>query len=442
MVRLDLPSDKLLKLLDDLRKNPNHSIYSSYTILRHAGLTGVETEWINWSANSPSQKLTNFLKKNPAVMDDFGYYYYLYLTTTIDPLLRFMFRDLTPFFEQLAKLYKTAQKFWKNKEKGLEEYQQTMSEYDTVIDCLRLAIQQRYSGIHVGNLLGAKNFNIEAVGGSKKLLMGHESIPLSLLEDFGGTWSGFSIFGYVHKFYQTSCGIINMPNETKMHPEKWWGTYHEVGHVAYDLLKELDEKLYSEYDKLAGDYDEHLVLLINESFADMFDFHYGFCLDWNFYIETVWRYLAENFPISGFYLARLLLLYFSIGPGKNCDLKKKPIEGSKKIEEVTNRLELIGKSVYSEYSISGKTMQNAADYLYGVLNATRLLSKYLRNTISKGAHSKEIINEKLKQGICLNVDSPNIIINSMLCSEDLSLRKRITAILSLYNYAAEKYHSS
>jgi hypothetical protein len=440
MARVNLNVGELLNTLLTMRQNRStFPIYSSNTLLRHDDKEDAKHAAIHWVDCSPNRKIKNFLEERPELAEDYGYYYNLYLTTTIDPLSRFMFRDLTSFFLKLSRLYKKARELWEDD--ALERYQKKMDGFDTVIDCLRLAIQQRYSGTQIGNLLGAKSFNIEAFGGSKKLLMAHEALPLMLLEAFDMDWTGFSIFGYVHKFYRSRCGIINMPGETKLHPEKWWGTYHEVGHEAYLQLKKVDLAKYSIVNEMTKKFEYEHFGLLREAFADMFDYYFGFAGNWGLYMNTVWSYLVENFSINDFYIARMMLVYFSLGPKKDVDFRKHPNQVVTEFKILFSSLEEVAKKIRPKLvPFDEKVLRIAEKKCFALLNVTRLLAQYFEGKVNFYEGDAEELNKLLHQGICVKTTSPTLIVNAMLPLKDLTLRHRLTAILSLYDSASEHYY--
>lgn len=434
MVRFDLPLSILVNLILKIRSEKSRfSIYSTSTILRHTSGGYSNGSKIAWKATSPNIKISQFIENYPERLNDFGYYYNVFLTLSTDPFARYLVKDLTPMFHELSKTYEDARSVFPTDK---DFYHERMEMYDTLIDSVRLIYQQRYSGIQIPNLLGLKNLNLESYGGSMKIIHAHESFVTHLLKLFEMDWSGCSVFGYSHKFYWAFSGIINMPTETEMHPEDWWGSGHEVGHEAFHRLgkfyptiykemaeqRELSKKSWDEW--FSG---EKSFELIWEAFADSFDFYFCFLSDWNAYINFVWTYLAKNFKLNPNYLTRMLLVYFVFGPGKN---KKQII--AKEVAQIINDLVNVAKSIDSEIEFNYEQKKKAIVKFLLLFKELKIARKAVSEPYSITLNDEEI-NSNLSNGICVYVQ-PNLIIRSLIQKEKLSLKHRISAILSIYSW--------
>ena len=433
--RFDLPLKQLIELLLKIRsENERFSIYSTSTIIRHSYDTASRLSSITWTGTTPDDKITKCLAKTPEMLDDFGYYYNVFLALATDPFAKYLLKDLTPFFSELLEIYEAASSVIKVDK---EAYHEQMELYDTVIDSLRLIFQQRCSGIQIPNLLGLKNLNLESYGGSLKILLSHEALVNYYLKTFGVTWTGCSVFGYAHKFYWVEGGIINMPNNTKMKPEEWWGSGHEVGHEAFNRLEQTNGEIYRRMEEQREAmlktgkkefFQEDSFELLWESFADAFDFYFGFFSDWDYYCKIVWTYLAEKYKLNPNYLTRMLLVYFVFGPGS----KNKPTSKSALIAEI-KKLTTLAKQVDPKIVFSDSEKKEA------ILKYLFLLKEF---TIAKEAfpfirafqiEDADKIDEALGQGICVKIE-PNVLVNAMTRKNDnKTLKYRLAAILSLYN---------
>ncbi|MBM3332117.1 hypothetical protein FJY68_09780 [candidate division WOR-3 bacterium] len=153
---------------------------------------------------------------------------------------------------------------------------------------------QRAYGAHVG-IEEARRGLSSYRSGVQRLLQAIEYLPARLLRNMGMTWRGFVTVGKVEYFQHTS-EILNIAYEDMADPVRWWGLFHEIGHVVNNTRPSFlsDESIMRTLRQLGVQPDaETFAELVSNVAADIFDLRYGFAQDWALYSHTVWRYLSE-----------------------------------------------------------------------------------------------------------------------------------------------------
>ncbi len=184
----------------------------------------------------------------------------------------------------------------------------------------RSAINQRYAGLeyHPETLA---HTHLPLLCDIRTIVAAASCIPAHIFgrlipgESASAIWSGFVLFGGEASPQILDQSILALPPASLFNPvEEWWKITHETAHAVF---KSLDV-----YKKLPDGHKQHLVdalpedliddyHLINELFANWFDWKYIFQGDTNFYLQMIWRswirlpvihksksqYLARSFAV-------------------------------------------------------------------------------------------------------------------------------------------------
>jgi hypothetical protein len=153
---------------------------------------------------------------------------------------------------------------------------------------------QRAQGAHVA-IEEARRGLSPYRGGIQRLLQAIEYLPARLLRNMEMTWRGFVTVGKV-EFFQHTNETLNIAHEDMTDPTRWWGLFHEIGHVVNNTRPNFlsDATLLRTLRQLGVQPDaETFAGLASNVAADIFDLRYGFAEDWDLYAHTIWKYLSE-----------------------------------------------------------------------------------------------------------------------------------------------------
>lgn len=136
-------------------------------------------------------------------------------------------------------------------------------------------------------------------GGIQRVLQAIELLPCKMLADFGSSWKGIVNAGDA-KTYKADLLLLNIPMNCLFKPTKWWGLFHEIGHIVTYASKEFfdqddDEvKIYllpfSESHISWLKYEE----LLGEVLSDIYAYVFGFVLDIETNRKMVTSYLVDE----------------------------------------------------------------------------------------------------------------------------------------------------
>ena len=106
----------------------------------------------------------------------------------------------------------------------------------------------------------------------------------------GTTWEGFTIFGYetdyaCNKFLKT----IHLPYHCIFEVDKWWGVFHELGHLIVDQLN-YPHLIY----RNGAEYTNKSDRMVTETFCDLYAIYNGFSHDYSLYLKSTWKYLIRR----------------------------------------------------------------------------------------------------------------------------------------------------
>lgn len=429
----------------DLRTNAKDvGIYSTVTAIGRSGVQGSEYE--QTSKTHPSKSSNLMLSRKGAL----AHFQHLLNISVSDPLVKTNFRNHRGLFDNIKRL---TDRYTRSKQsRKMAEYSRDLERYDTVLDCLRLVFSQRYAGLWPGNLLGYKELGLEPHGGIQRVLLAIEAIPISLLKLFHIDWDGLCFCGYSHRFYRTDCGLINIPEAFRVQPEKWWQIYHEIGHEAFERLKDknfrdwvktqIDSLAKIAYDnareenmdaskkKIIFDFTE----FADELFADVFSFRFGFRKDWKLYRDRVWTFLAEESPITPNHIASSILVYFSLGPGYEERIARDGPTGPELIRERIEKLSefFIGKG---RKKWTKKLKESASIRVAFFSSISDKFADYLDKFKIDPITTSQVnaINTDLETGKIVKAKDPNDLVFALTSyGKKLSTKNRVTAIISLY----------
>ncbi len=180
-------------------------------------------------------------------------------------------------------------------------------DFDNLLQLFQTAIDQRLVDAYVGTENTRFGFKYHQ-GGIQKVLTAVEVIPRTLLSGTREMWKGFVVIGSAPD-YRHDLDIINLPGKFWRDPTAWWGLFHETGHVyalykpafSDDILERFTTDLSIVTRTPDGDYEVgeksdsgDCIRYFLEIVADAFDYRYGFILQEDSYIKTVWKYLLKE----------------------------------------------------------------------------------------------------------------------------------------------------
>lgn len=255
-------------------------------------------------------KLSQLEKTSPTI-----YKMFIETYSTLNDLLacldkRSAITDLIPFAEVLLKTTldpKTESTF---------EYINRPVVLGQQLEMLLFGIQQRVTGIEICN----STFNIGPLyiggaGGIQRVLAALSSIPTSTMGLLHKEWTGFMVFGSGSSYHRYLGGVINMPAETVLHPDLWFGIFHEIGHEYSSQINLIHDPRFPKALSDKGIYTEHNRLDMSELYSEIFSCIFGFSGDFDKCLETTWKYLVTLPGIEEnkrSYFIRFLMTYIFI----------------------------------------------------------------------------------------------------------------------------------
>lgn len=431
----------ILKLRD---KHKDYGLYSTFAIISHFDKP-VQLR----SEEESEEKFLGLSFKFEPLGEAVYHFSQLFNTSRHDFLSANLFRQHGELWKAGIELVDEANT--QHKDKNMKQYRNWLSKYDSLTNCLRQCFSQRFSGLAPGNLLAHKSLGLEPHGSIQRAILALESIPLFVFTELSVQWQGFCSYGYEHRFYRTEGGVINTPSEYRVRPEMWWGVFHELGHEAF--VEMLPEKIVSWADQVVEamaeqSYNQNISYgielsketytydytdLCGEIFAELFGFYYGFNCDWDLYLEKVWRYFANEFPIDFRYLSRSILAKLTLGPGTN--LRRLEITS----DYLSECIEEIEDIVENEFGVTIHTSEKemAKRVVGSFLNIADKFAEYLsgRPQLAQcDAVQVDKIKRDLSNGIPFLTSNPLEVIFSLMRYRDrITTPMRVASILSLYN---------
>jgi hypothetical protein len=222
------------------------------------------------------------------------------------------FRDMANIFAHLPSL--------------LESLEQPTSKHEArfaaeaVADLARAAINQRYAGLelHPETLAHAR---APLLCDIRSIVAAASCIPHFIFDNLwpnrraSETWAGFVLFGGANAPQYLHQQVLGLPPSSLFAPiEGWWKTTHEAAHGVFKTLQ-VYEKIPDRVIQYIEDSVQESGLdpyhLINELFANWFDWNSVFNRDMSYYLKTIWsswvelpivrksksQYLARSFAV-------------------------------------------------------------------------------------------------------------------------------------------------
>lgn len=447
----------LAKAIRNLRSDMSNIIRTTSTIIGH------EPGSFEWQPPSQSTHLSNrttikeikkkvksYQPRNQREVEDLIYFCNLFELSLNDQKTEDMFPRLASLLENLLSLYEQAIEL--ENLGNLDGYRRYMETFYFVIDCIRMAYQQRHSGVLLGNLLAGKSLNIGSVGFSLRVINAVETIPFHLLQRMNLNWAGFCVFSYYGTFYRMPLGIIGFPSTSMYNIEEFWGAFHESGHEIFSQLNRFDSPLLVELKKKRNTLveawrnqsiirghkesfvedtgiDEHIDSIIGEVFSDVVDYHLGFQDNWKLYSRTIWNYVKKKFSLDEGYVARMLFLFLLLGPGKNHKTSNinrvldKAIEDLKSIPGTKLSEEVVKKAKYTVTQIHTYDIDS---------EIVRIIYKNSKNG-EESATDLEKLRTIFNKGVPVSKVTPTTIINALLIEPIKDYTCCLAALMSLYD---------
>lgn len=480
----EMPLGEYIEKILDLREK--HNVLYTYSVLKHSKISkqnsktniqNDEKESLNTGCQEIIQKYQQLTHQSEGKL--VKHYMNLVETTKNDLTTDNLFPNLNGIWVRFFEKIKEINEY---KPKNIDNYGKSSAIFHDNIDFLRTALIQRHSDVPLANLLGGKNLTTDVIGGSSRLIKAIESIPIYLINNmFNKQWKGICIHGHYNRFYRTYTGIINIPSMYLLNPKRLWSVYHETGHEAYNLLfhnlhdfhetiedsvisnlahykNEIKEEVKKDrhlsaeqkkakINRLSKKEERRFWHYAQEMFAEMFALRYGFWNDWESWKSMVWTYITGEFGSRVEFLTRTIILRLTL---ENIETINE-IDIPEKIEEIFDELEKFtpitkqDKVTITE-EVRTVTRVNISTFLSLCVDIRKEFEKItIRHKINSD-NLKEIL-QKLDAGIPIKITfndediTPIAIINSIIMtnqkSQNTLMKRKITALISLYNFYSQ-----
>jgi hypothetical protein len=191
---------------------------------------------------------------------------------------------------------------------------------EAVADLARAAINQRYAGLEFHPETLAHS-HVPLLCDIRAIVAAATCIPHFVFDHLhpdlraSETWAGFVLFGGTSAPQYLHQDILALPPASLFSPvEEWWKITHEAAHGVFRTLQ-VFEKIPSKYrdyvDAACLEAGADSYLLIDELFANWFDWKYIFNQDTEFFLQRIWaswfrvprvqmsksQYLARTFAV-------------------------------------------------------------------------------------------------------------------------------------------------
>ncbi len=227
---------------------------------------------------------------------------------------------LGPHFMDMANTFPFMSSLVGHLKKGDPRESEAAFTAEAVAHIARVAINQRYAGLEFHPETLAHS-HMPLLCDIRTIVAAATCVPRHIFDHLlpgktaSQTWSGFVVFGGESSPQFLHQGVLALPPASLFTPvEEWWKITHEAAHAVFKALEVYNHipKLYRAHvaaalpNDLIDDYH-----LINELFANWFDWKYIFQSDTKFYLERIWtswirlpivqkskaQYLARSFAV-------------------------------------------------------------------------------------------------------------------------------------------------
>lgn len=448
---------ELIMEILDLRENFGHKslIYSTNTILEMGELGAETPELVDKPVElrEDIKKICDYMENVSRSSEELRHLFlytrhllHVYYATNCNPVTKNLFRNLSPLFNELKDLF---YEYSRVKDESI------FMQINEILSFLTFAFSQRYSGIQIPYILGSSYINPDYVREYQRVISAIEAIPIFMLEvEKEQCWKGFCIFGYKPEFGRYSSGIINIPREFLYEPQKWFGIFHEIGHESLELSLQTAIKNNTPIFKINLDEQarkaklspEKYTEFLWEVFSDMFDYHYGFRRNWEKYFQNIWSYILSLYRVGVLYIARSVSVYLMIGPGAELLEKDTMVAIEKSTEKICKDIKILCEKLGGARSkemekvdwdlVKAQVNQLIFLSLDGIRETKSLITDFKTPTLTE-KDLKDILGI-MKKGKLVEEVCPHDIIRALLVEPEIDIITKISAIISLYNYAMKK----
>jgi hypothetical protein len=210
-----------------------------------------------------------------------------------DPVIALDYADMEqtfPFIEDLLDHLHLA-----TTANPVEAEKHRMSLMETA-DLARSAINQRYAGLE-SNPETLSHSQSPVLCEIRSYVLAASAFPGFIFDrlrmDQEPRWAGYILFGGTYSPLQREQNIFSLPTNWLFKPiEEWFKITHEVGHGVFNLLNV--EGLLPSWvkDSISNAYGPgSTIRVINEIFANWFDWRYVFNRETNFFVKKMWESL-------------------------------------------------------------------------------------------------------------------------------------------------------
>jgi hypothetical protein len=172
----------------------------------------------------------------------------------------------------------------------LSNKRQQQKYLEAMPELIRLGCYHRLAGFSLEE--GSEDFS-SYKGGKQRVLKALKAFCKDIIDsvlrclNIPVKWDGFVIIGR-HPSYSHYHDVLTIPIDATFSVEKYFGLFHEIGHL-FLLLQDEDHKKI-DLNRIKGSAESRFV---EEIFCDLFDFQCGFLGDYTLYMDSVMTYVAS-----------------------------------------------------------------------------------------------------------------------------------------------------
>lgn len=345
-----------------------------------------------------------------------------YSNAWANPILRELTSDMKGFMTETRLLLQDIYQKANNFPTVNSEIRRLYEQLDDVTDLFEYGFSQRMGGIQIRTPIHENPTLTLHRAGIQRIITAANAIPRDLLEQVGSSmqkgnlrWHGFTIFGYQPLTCRLPNGVMNLPFPLLLDPSKWWQLGHETGHEhsrlirlhkrssIRNLVKSYSQEYFSDKEFTATSTEREIAThdLIQEIFANVFEFEFVFLRNWGLYEDTVWPFLNKFLEgeddqklISRYLLRELFVFVYHIE--NNLDLEShvrlEQLALDRKEQQLleldANLMETIRRRVLNE---SGSKDQSDGEKRPRIVEG--IVETFLEHTVRARAPMIEILDE-------------------------------------------------
>jgi hypothetical protein len=180
------------------------------------------------------------------------------------------------------------------------------------------------------------------------------------------------------------------------------------------------------------DIENDFMLFIEEVFAELFGFHFGFNDNWELYLDKVWSYFAKEVELDAEHIARSVLTYFAFGPGKGLAADEITMQ---RIETCVQQISAVVKKT-NDKIIREEEIDLTFPIVWAFLNVSDVVRSHFlsKPVIYDSAQANVEMAQTLEKGMLVYCDNPAEILFSLISdSAKHETKHQYATILSLCN---------